>query len=130
MKILRSVVSEKNESFKKLGYVSFSTSRELEKIPHKKSVRVVGLRSIMQKPPTAKGMTFITLEDEFGFMNLVIPPQVYQKERMLLYSSSFFHACGTLEHNGPVRNIKVEKIFPFLQETPDIQKQLHERSMY
>ncbi len=69
----------------------------------------------MQKPPTAKGMTFITLEDEFGFMNLIIPPQLYQRERLVLYQSSFFHACGSLEINGSVRNIKVESIYSLFE---------------
>jgi DNA polymerase-3 subunit alpha/error-prone DNA polymerase len=58
-------------------------------------------------------MCFITLEDEFGFMNLVINPDVYQRDRMVIYRSSFLHVCGTLEKNGPVLNVKVEKLFPF-----------------
>lgn len=123
MKIVRSIILKKNEAYRKLRFVAFVNSRELERLPHKAKVRVAGLRSIMQKPPTAKGMTFITLEDEFGFMNLVIPPDVYQRERILLYSHSFFHACGRLEHNGPVRNIKVERIYPLIESEQEMPQQ-------
>ncbi len=113
MQILRPLVSEWNEKFQKRKYISFVDSKQLANIRHKQKVRVAGLRSVTQRPPTAKGMCFITLEDEFGFMNLVIPPDIYQRDRLTIYSTSFLHVCGHLEKNGPVLNIKVENLFPF-----------------
>lgn len=115
MQVLRPLVQEWNDGFRKNKYVPFIDSRELSRVKHKQKIRVAGLRSVTQRPPTAKGMCFITLEDEFGFMNLIISPDVYQRDRLAIYRSSFLHVCGTLEKNGPVLNIKVEKLFPFFE---------------
>jgi DNA polymerase-3 subunit alpha/error-prone DNA polymerase len=113
MQVLRPLVNEWNVGYRQKKYIPFIDSRELSRVRHKQKIRVAGLRSVTQRPPTAKGMCFITLEDEFGFMNLVINPDVYQRDRMVIYRSSFLHVCGTLEKNGPVLNVKVEKLFPF-----------------
>lgn len=114
MQILRSMVQHQNEEFKKKGFIPFSSSQQILGLKHQQKVRVAGLRSVMQKPPTAKGMCFVTLEDEFGFMNLIIHPDVYQRNRLVLYQSSFVHVCGVLEKNGVLRNIKVEQIYPLM----------------
>jgi DNA polymerase III alpha subunit len=113
MQVLRPLVQEWNERYRQQKYIPFLSSKELSLVRHKQKIRVVGLRSVTQRPPTAKGMCFITLEDEFGFMNLVIPPDVYQRDRTTIYNSSFLHVCGFLEKNGPVLNVKVERLFPF-----------------
>ncbi len=116
MQILRSMVSEQNEKYRQQKFIPFTDAKQLAGHRHRQKVRVAGLRSVTQRPPTAKGMCFITLEDEFGFMNLVIPPDVYQRDRLVIYTSAFLHVCGTLEKNGPVLNIKVEKLYPFMDK--------------
>jgi DNA-directed DNA polymerase III PolC len=113
MQILRSMVLKMNEKFQEQKYISFSDSSQLARFRNQQKIRVAGLRSVTQRPPTAKGMCFITLEDEFGFMNLVVPPDVYQRDREIIYSSSFLHVCGFVESRSAVINIKVEKLFAF-----------------
>ncbi len=114
MQVLRPMIHRSNEDYRRKKYVPFSDSRQLRECRHKQKVRVAGLISVTQRPPTAKGMCFITLEDEFGFINLVIPPTVYQRDRMIIYSASFLHVCGVLEKHGPLLNLKVERLYPFL----------------
>jgi DNA-directed DNA polymerase III PolC len=114
MKVLRPMVDEINQDYRQKKFVLFSDSEKVRNLKHKQKVRVAGLVSVTQRPPTAKGMCFITLEDELGFMNLVIPPIVYQRDRLVIYTTSFLHVCGVLERSGEIRNIKVEKIYPFL----------------
>jgi DNA polymerase-3 subunit alpha/error-prone DNA polymerase len=114
MQVLRPLIHRTNEDYRRKKYIPFSDSRKLRDFKHRQKVRVAGLISVTQKPPTAKGMCFITLEDEFGFMNLVVPPDIYQRDRMTIYTASFLHICGVLEKNGPVLNIKVERLYPFL----------------
>lgn len=43
-----------------------------------------GLVVVRQAPPTAKGFRFITLEDEFGFINVIVRPQTYEKYRRVI----------------------------------------------
>ena len=123
MQVLRALVHEWNDGYRKNKYIPFIDSRQLSQNRHKQKIRVAGLRSVTQRPPTAKGMCFITLEDEFGFMNLVISPDVYQRDRLTIYRSSFLHVCGSLEKNGPVLNIKVERLFPFFDPAQNQQGQ-------
>lgn len=112
MGILRTSIKARNEQFLQKGYIPFSHSDDLLQIKGGRKVRIAGLVCVVQRPPTAKGMCFITLEDEFGFMNLVIPPDVYQKDRMVVYSRVLMEVHGTLEKNGPINNIKVDRLFP------------------
>jgi DNA polymerase-3 subunit alpha/error-prone DNA polymerase len=117
MQILRSLVQQANESYRQKKHVLFSHSSQLPNLRSRQKVRVAGLSGVIQRPPTAKGMCFITMEDEFGFINIVVPPDVYQKDRMVIYSSSFLHICGTLEKKGGVLNVKAEKLYPFFQNS-------------
>ncbi|MBK8204017.1 MAG: hypothetical protein IPK68_17465 [Bdellovibrionales bacterium] len=75
-------------------------------------MRVAGLLSIQQRPPTAKGFSFLTLEDETGFFNIVLTPQVYQTYRLTLLKSPLLEVQGILEKCEGVINIKALKLFP------------------
>ena len=66
--------------------------------------------SLMQKPPTAKGMCFISLEDETGLLNIVITPDIYQKVRTVLFSSALLEVEGHLESREGVRNVKAHAV--------------------
>ncbi|MFP5518926.1 MAG: error-prone DNA polymerase [Bdellovibrionia bacterium] len=106
MGVLRSYLNLKNEHFQKQGWLPYSNSQLLQKFQHKSRVRLAGLLSVTQRPPTAKGMCFLTLEDEFGFMNIIVPPDVYQKNRVAIYQNSILEIQGYLERAGPLLNIK------------------------
>lgn len=110
--VLRSYLQAKSEELKAKRYVPYFNSSDLEKLKFKTKVRLAGLISVTQRPPTAKGMCFITLEDEFGFMNIVIHPDVYQKDRLTIYSRSLLEIQGTIEKNGSLINIKAERVLP------------------
>ncbi|QDK36468.1 DNA polymerase III subunit alpha [Bdellovibrio sp. NC01] len=112
MSVLRSYLKMKNAEFIKQRYVPFATSADLKNFPHKRKVRLAGLVSVTQRPPTAKGMCFITLEDEFGFMNIVIHPDVYQKDRMAIYGKSLLEIQGQVEKVGKLINIRAERVLP------------------
>lgn len=114
MQILRPLVKKLNENYQLQKFIPFSMSEDLKRLKNKQKVRLAGLVSITQRPPTAKGMCFITLEDEFGFMNIVIPPNIYQRDRLTIYTSSFLHVCGLVEKNGnSLINIKAQSVKPF-----------------
>ena len=93
-------------------------------------LRVAGMVSILQRPPTAKGMCFITLEDEMGTFNLVLNPQIYYEHRILLTESPFIWANGKLELHQNVRNIIVTQmgILPIQKILSSISKNFSNRN--
>jgi DNA-directed DNA polymerase III PolC len=115
MKIIRSWIEEKNQNLRQQKYVLYSHSADTKNMKNKQNLRVAGLVGIVQKPPTAKGMCFITLEDEFGFMNVVIDPEVYQKYREAIYASSLLEICGKLERRGDLINIKATQVHALMR---------------
>ncbi len=65
-------------------------------------------------PPTASGVLFITLEDEYGFINLVICRPIYEKYKEVLISESLIICEGRIEKasDGNVYHIIVESVWP------------------
>ena len=71
--------------------------RDLETLRHEQRVRIGGLVVARQRPGTAKGIVFILIEDEFGTVNLIVPPPVYERHRLLVRSEPLLIATGRLE---------------------------------
>ncbi len=94
----------------KLEQNSFLKSSELTSRKNRSTIRVAGLMSMLQKPPTAKGMCFLSLEDEAGLMNIIITPDLYEKHRLLIMNSPFLAIEGTLENQYGLKNIKAKII--------------------
>ena len=65
-----------------------------------------------QRPGSAKGIVFLLLEDEFGFINLVILPEVYEAHRLLVRSEPLLLARGILERRDRQVNVRVEQLGP------------------
>jgi error-prone DNA polymerase len=73
------------------------TTADLERLPHKTPVRIGGLVVARQRPGTAKGIVFLLLEDECGTINVIVPPDVYERHRLLVRSEPLLLATGRLE---------------------------------
>ena len=87
-----------------------STSTELETHPHGRRVRVAGLVIARQRPATAKGVTFMLLEDELGTINLIISPPVHDRFRLAVRSEPLVVASGRLERREGTANVIVDRI--------------------
>ncbi len=94
-------------ALRKLGAVS---SEGLKKLASGRRVAVGGMLITRQRPPTAKGMCFLSLEDETGIANLVVPPDVYERCRRDIHSALFLVGEGVLERSGKVVNVKVQQV--------------------
>jgi error-prone DNA polymerase len=94
------------------------TSEELERHPHGRRVRVAGLVIARQRPATAKGVTFMLLEDEHGTINLIVSPPVYDRCRLAVRSEPLVLASGRLEARDGTINIVVDTIERL--ERPDL----------
>jgi len=88
----------------------FYTSSQLAKLPDGKKVMVAGLAVIKQRPPTAGGVLFMTLEDHQGFLNLVVPPAVMQRYRRPLLEEALLLVHGRLDKADGVTNISVRQV--------------------
>jgi error-prone DNA polymerase len=75
-------------------------SAELERIAHGSDLQIAGLVIARQRPSTAKGVTFLLLEDELGTVNLIVPPALYARRRALVRSEPLLLATGRLERHA------------------------------
>jgi error-prone DNA polymerase len=76
------------------------TTSRAKTLGHFKKLSVSGLVIVMQRPPTAKGTCFATLEDETGFLDLILKKDVFEKHRELFEGHSFFTISGMLQRSG------------------------------
>ncbi len=81
------------------------SSAELRGTPDGTPVLAAGLVVARQHPATAKGTVFLLLEDEWGFVNVVVPRTLYQRHREVVNDSPFLLIEGRFEENGPVLNV-------------------------
>jgi error-prone DNA polymerase len=96
------------------------TSESLERHPHGRRVRVAGLVVARQRPATAKGVTFMLLEDEHGTINLIVPPPVHDRFRLAVRTEPLVLATGRLERREGTTNVLVDRIERL--ERPDLPK--------
>jgi len=76
------------------------TSAELERTAHGTKVRIGGLVVARQRPATANGVVFLLLEDEHGTVNVIIPPPVYERDRLAVRAEPLVLAEGRLERHA------------------------------
>jgi error-prone DNA polymerase len=75
------------------------TSEDLRTLRHGNRVTVAGIVVARQRPGTAKGIVFMLLEDEGGTINLVVPPEIYERHRTVVRSEPLIVADGKLERH-------------------------------
>ena len=81
------------------------SSRELQTVEHGRHVSVAGLVTGRQRPGTASGVTFVTLEDEFGNLNVVVWRDLAERQRKVLVGSQLLKVDGRWESVGEVRHL-------------------------
>ena len=87
-------------------------SSELEMRDDGESVRIAGYVIMKQRPPTAKGFAFITMEDEDGMINVVIRPDVYERYRQVCIFNPVLVVEGTLQKRDGTLNVRADAISP------------------
>jgi error-prone DNA polymerase len=97
-----------------------ASCRDLAVMRHESPVTIGGLVVARQRPGTAKGIVFLLLEDEFGTINLIVPPDVYERHRLTVRTEPLILAHGRLEKlpmAGGAINVFVKRLEPLV--TPD-----------
>jgi len=85
-------------------------SEALSACAHGRRVRAAGLLVVHQSPPTAKGHHFLTLEDENGLMNIIVRPQVYERNRRILHDSRLLIVEGNVQQEGGVTSLLARRL--------------------
>jgi len=74
-------------------------------------VKVAGLVLIRQRPGTASGIVFITLEDETGIVNLIVRPDIYEKYRPAARHAGLLECHGYVERSGKVVHVMAKRMY-------------------
>jgi len=85
---------------------------ELSRIPDGQHLRIGGCVICRQRPGTAKGFVFLSIEDETGVANAIVTPDLFQKNRLLLSSAQFLMVEGILQNQDNVISVKAERVLP------------------
>jgi len=85
----------------------------LASLPNGALVRVTGAVIVRQRPGTAKGFVFLSLEDETGVANIIITPQLFEKDHTTVVHNSFLFIEGILQNQDGVISVKAGIIKPF-----------------
>ncbi|MCP4038999.1 MAG: DNA polymerase III subunit alpha [bacterium] len=95
------------EDLKRRGVLS---AKELRNTPDGRFVRTAGHVIVRQHPGTAKGFTFLTLEDETGTSNAILTPQMFHRFRVPLSTSAIVEIAGPLQNIDNVIHVKVSRV--------------------
>lgn len=95
----------------RLNQLQVTPASELGKMKNGMFVKVSGLVTVRQRPGTASGVLFITIEDETGFANLVVWSTVFEKYRKVILQSRLLMVAGKLQIEGEVIHVVVNACF-------------------
>ena len=85
-------------------------SSELARIRHGRFVRVAGLVRLRQRPQTASGVTFLTLEDEHDMVNVVVWRDIAEHQRRVLLESQLLAVEGRIEREQGVQHLIAQRL--------------------
>jgi error-prone DNA polymerase len=94
------------------------SARDLTRVPNGRHVRTAGCIIARQRPGTAKGFVFLSLEDETGISNAIISPDILEQNRLLILSEKFLMLEGTLQNQEGVISVKVKRVAPMRKSYP------------
>src|SRR3981189_2471035 len=73
-------------------------------------VRVAGMVITRQRPATAKGLVFLTLEDETGVAHIIVRPDLFARDRLVIIDEPFLIVDGVLQSQDGVTSIRAEQV--------------------
>jgi error-prone DNA polymerase len=88
----------------------FLTAHELRGCRDRQFVRFAGCVIARQRPGTAKGFIFISMEDETGIANVIVTPNLYERNRLVVVRSKFLLVEGVLQNQDGVIHVKAIRL--------------------
>ena len=96
---------------RRIAAAGLPTAREVTALGNGARARYAGVVICRQRPGTASGVVFMTLEDETGFVNLILWPDVFERQRQLARTLSFLGAAGRIRSGSGASHLVVEHLF-------------------
>ena len=94
----------------KLARLRFKTAAELAEIRNGRVVRACGIVTVRQRPGTANGTIFVSIEDETGAINVIVWPGLVEKQRKVLLGASLLGVHGVWQMDGDVRHLVAQRL--------------------
>jgi error-prone DNA polymerase len=94
----------------RLARMRFARAAELRELAHGQRARAAGIVTCRQRPSTAKGVVFVTLEDETGYVNVVVWNRLAQRQRRELLGSSLLGVEGEIQREGEVVHLVARQL--------------------
>jgi error-prone DNA polymerase len=94
--------------------LNIKSAVELRATANGKKATVAGSVITRQRPGTAKGLIFLTLEDETGNSNIIVMPDVYEKNRRAVLEPRFIRVSGTVQNHDGIVHLRAEHIAPLI----------------
>ena len=94
----------------RMDAIGVRKASDLAALPNGKYLRIGGCVIARQRPGTAKGFVFLSLEDETGVANAIIMPDLFQKNRLLVTSEQFLMVEGILQNQDNVVSVKARRV--------------------
>jgi len=85
-------------------------TRDLASARQGRRVRVAGMVITRQRPGTAKGFVFLTLEDETGIANIIVRPDLFAHDRLVIVEEPFLIVDGVLQNQDGVTSVRAEQV--------------------
>ena len=104
-----------------------ATTADLDQLPDGMPISVGGLIVCRQRPGTAKGITFLLLEDEHGLVNVVVSRQIYEEQRLLVRGEPFLLVEGELQRRNNTINLRATRIHALAEARLRISHELAQR---
>ena len=95
-----------------LNAMGIRRASDLRDLPTGKRIRIGGCVITRQRPGTAKGFVFLSLEDETGVANAIVRPDLFHENRLLLTSERFLAVEGILQNQDNVISVRAERVQP------------------
>ena len=96
----------------RMNAIGVHKASDLHSLPNGRRLRIGGCVIARQRPGTAKGFVFLSLEDETGVANAIIMPDLFQKNRLLVTSAQFLMVEGILQNQDNVISVKAQRVMP------------------
>jgi error-prone DNA polymerase len=94
----------------RLAAMRLSTAAELRNLPNGRLARTTGIVTVRQRPGTAKGIVFVTIEDETGTTNIIVWNNVSRRQRRELLGSMLLTVFGVWQREGEVTHLVAKRL--------------------
>jgi len=88
----------------------FLTAAEISACPDRKLARAAGIVTCRQRPGTAKGTLFMTIEDETGLANVIVRPELIERQRRELLGARLLGVFGQISRQGDVTHLLASRV--------------------